>query len=197
MVKLMEETYSKKRGIRMKKSNIIEVKTKYTEEAFYRFNRVHYRFLMRHKKIGFILLFILSIPAIILYLSEGIFNNYWFALLFVLIDIIIVVEVFTNLIPDLQVKRTLKRNKEIVGIENTYRFKKESFEVRNKVGSENHSYDEIYQVLDIGKSIYIYLDKVRAYIVELGNEDEKIKTLLKEKLGKSYRTFSYKEKTKK
>ena len=183
----------------MKKTNDLTVKTEYTEAGYYLFNRVHYRFSMRHKKWGFILLFILSLPLILIYTSESIFHNSTFAVLFGLIDIIIVVEVFTNWIPDLQVKRTLKHHPEIMNITNTYRFYQDHLNIKNKIETMDIPYENIYRTVETPNYFYIYLNKMSAFLLTKENLSEEVVTKIRTYLQaypskKKYKFFKYKKK---
>ncbi len=175
----------------------IQVKTKYTEEGYYTFNRVHYRFTMRRKRIWFLLLLVLSIPLIIAYLFEPLFKNIPFAVLFLLCDTIIVIELFTYLIPDLQVKRTLREDASVLDFENEYTFLKDALKVKNSNGTQKVEYIALYQAVETEDYFYLYLNKMAAFLInkkELTKKEmEEIRNRLKESLLKKYYYYEKKK----
>ncbi len=178
-------------------SKSIQVKTKYTEEGYYTFNRVHYRFMMRRKRLWFLLLLVLSIPLIIAYLFEPLFKNIPFAVLFLLCDTIIIIELFTYLIPDLQVKRTLREDASVLDFENEYTFLKEALKVKNSNATQKVEYTSLYQVIETEDYFYLYLNKVSAFLINkkelTKKEKEEICKLLSEALPKKYHYYEKKK----
>lgn len=166
----------------MKKSKKIEVKTKYTKEGFQTFNRSHYQFMMRRKKWWFIAFLILSIPLLVLAVWNGIELNFPFIILFLLIDAMIIVEVFTNILPDLQVKRMIKNDETILNIENTYVFFDDYFTVTNINGKNEIKYETLYQAIETKTSLYIYMNKQAAFLLDKNDVGESEFNKIKEKL---------------
>ncbi|MEG2283232.1 MAG: YcxB family protein [Bacilli bacterium] len=168
----------------------INVKTSYTRENYLIFNRVHYHFLLGKKAFFFLLFIILTIPLILLTMFSSIGRSYPIAFFFILLDIFIILELFTNLLPDIEVKRVLKNNKEIENLLNSYTFYNDHFTVKNEMLKDSLLYKELYQVIETSSFLYLYINKNSAYLVNKKDikesDKEELISILREIIGKKH-----------
>lgn len=173
----------------MKKSSYIKTTTIYDEKAYFDFSKSHYLFLLRKRKWWFIAFLILSIPLILASLFSAL-KIPSFAIFFFLLDLLIVIEIFTDLIPKWQVKRMISQNPSILDHKNTYIFHQDSFEVQNIEGNYHYLYTELYQVIESEQYFYLYQNKIAAFLVDKSHLTKKEIAGLQEIL-KSYELKCY------
>lgn len=144
---------------------IIKQETIITEENYRAFNRVHYRFVMRRKKWWFLLVVLLTIPIIYLYFTSFLVRDYFWGTFFIILDIIILLENATTIIPDLFTKRFLKANPNMIGLHNIYEFHDDYFYVTNQYEEAKVAYHVLQQVLEVEDYFYAYCNTQMAYVI--------------------------------
>lgn len=181
----------------MKKNLNIKTTTIYDENAYFDFSKTHYLFLLRKRKWWFITFLILSIPLILASLFSEL-KIPSFAIFFFLLDLLIMIEIFTDLIPKWQVKRMIAQNPTILNHKNTYMFNQDSFEVQNVEGRYRYSYSELYQVIESDQYFYLYQNKMAAFLVNKSHLTKKeiieLQEILKSCELKCYLTIPQKRK---
>ena len=183
MVKKMEKTSKKK-------EKGIVVQTTYTKENYIQFNRVHYRLQFRIQKWFFLVFILFTLPLIYLSFAYDM-KSYVMPIFIIALDIILLLESFTNLLPDLQTKRILKTDHLIDGMVTTYTFYADRFDMENSMSKGEVPYEKLYQIIETPTYFYLYLNKMSAYLVskeEFSDQElEKVKGYFQTKFhGKYY-----------
>ncbi len=83
----------------------------------------------------------------------------------IVLDIILLLESFTNLLPDLQTKRILKTDHLIDGMVTTYTFYADRFDMENSLSKGEVPYEKLYRIIETPTYFYLYLNKMSAYLV--------------------------------
>lgn len=183
MVKKMEKTSKKK-------EKGIVVQTTYTNENYIQFNRVHYRLQFRIQKWFFLVFILFTLPLIYLSFAYEM-KSYVMPIFIIVLDIILLLESFTSLLPDLQTKRILKTDHLIDGMVTTYTFYADRFDMKNSMSKGEVPYEKLYRIIETPTYFYLYLNKMSAYLVskeEFSDQElEKVKGYFQTKFhGKYY-----------
>lgn len=168
----------------------VKQETTITKENYQAFNRCHYRFMMRRKKWYFLFIIFLTIPIIYLYFTSFIVKDYFWGTFFLILDVIILIENFTTIIPDLFTKRFLKTNPHMVGLENKYEFHSDYFNVVNQYEEAKVEYSALRYVLETEDYFYAYCNTQMAYVIcKEGLKEKECDTLrnyFSKAVGKKY-----------
>ena len=183
MVKKMGKTSKKK-------EKGIVVQTTYTKENYIQFNRVHYRLQFRIQKWFFLVFILFTLPLIYLSFAYEM-KSYVMPIFIIVLDSILLLESFTNLLPDLQTKRILKTDHLIDGMVTTYTFYADRFDMENSMSKGEVPYEKLYRIIETPTYFYLYLNKMSAYLVskeEFSDQElEKVKGYFQTKFhGKYY-----------
>lgn len=159
--------------------------TEYTEDLYREFNRIHY--IKNTKKQHTILLAIATyfILAIICIMVVSSFYNefrsigYGYILIFIISIIISIIVANSNIIPDKSTKAILKQKNSFIGFVNEFIFTEDSIQVKNQQSISNFRYNQIYECIETNKFVFIYLDKMQAFLIDKsGTEDQREKELI-------------------
>lgn len=79
-----------------------------------------------------------------------------------------IIELNTNMLPNLSYKR-IKNNKDTpIGTKIKYTFKKNNFQI-NTTKEEYIDYDKLYKVINTKDAYYLYINKTKSFIVDKAN----------------------------
>lgn len=162
---------------------MIKNKTIYTKENFLKFQKYHYFYQAKVIRIIFSLF---GIFFLILGILGFVFADYMLALIESILGFFLIFEFNTSLIPIFHAKMILKSDSMMIGMENTFVFYEDRVEVINSRSASKIPYQEIYCYREYQDYIYIYLNKVSAFLVDkngmLEGSSEQLAYLLQEKI---------------
>lgn len=139
----------------------IKTTTIYSEAKIKQFLKIY--FFDRIKSIRIILNILIIL--LIVYFFVNLDNNTTLDYIATFIAVFGLLEVNTNIVPNLNYNRLKKKKDNIIDMEIQYIFKKNNFEI-NSDKTEYIDYDKLYKIINTKNAYYLYISRDRAFIVD-------------------------------
>ena len=163
---------------------LLEIKTKYTEEEYLKFNKFH-MFIKDKRIIMYIVLNIIVLLGVIFYIFNKMYlQSFIFCTIIAILDILIICR------PKMFVKKIIKSDKVFGKLENTIKFYDTYLECSNDRANSKVNYSDLYMCYFYQNNFYLYMNRTAALLIlgkDITEENIKVlKELLKDKVKEKF-----------
>lgn len=170
----------------MENELLVKNETEYTYERYLKLNQFN---MYTKQKVTLIVLIISVIVIFLCGIFMLVIGSYDRAIFY--IALALVFSALYVFLPSIQTKKIFKSDNLLKSnIKNTFEFYNDRIDISNKTSNSKLDYQDIYKVYERKEAFYIYLNRIQVLIVSkdcfIMGDAEKLRNLLKEKVGKDY-----------